>query len=71
MGEKPLLLRDALVARCEQLVQYVADCISAKIGETLLFPDFAGSVDLRLHFVDQDVLGDLEHNFEVNAIGVG
>ena len=51
MGEKLLLLRDALVARCEQLVQYIADCISAKIGETLLFPDFAGSVDSRLHLL--------------------
>ena len=28
-------------------------------------------VDLRLHFVDQDVLGDLEHNFEVMLLELG
>ena len=70
VGEELLLLRVVSVARCEQLVQYVMDCISAKIGETVLFPNFAGCMDSRLHFVGLGTLGDFEHNFEGNAIVV-
>ena len=71
MGEELLLLRFVSVARCEQLVQYVANCISAKIGETVLFPDFAGSMDLRLHFVGHGASGDLEHIVEDDTMVVG
>ena len=51
MGMKLLLLRVVSVAKCEQLVQHVVDGMSAKIGETVLFPNFAGCMDSRLHLL--------------------
>ena len=69
-GGEAVTSQRCCVARREQLVQYVADCISAKIGETVLFPNFAGCMDSRLHFVGLGTLGGFEHNFEGNAIVV-